>query len=373
MHPSKRHDVQIRVQGPESDGSASSYCSDDSASSSSTSPHSIKINLTVEHQSERYLSTLTIDNSDNKNFKNICDKLESLRPEGSGTDDEIIECYYILSGTFQSEIKSPFRVASHLAKATDQYQSNSFTRFEVRETISFKITKDGTTALKTLQNKLSNAKIHCQPESQGDFIPESTLREIMNEGAVRALFKEDPDLFKIRDFEQVLQETCMDGYKLLASIILADIKTVGKTLLGFREASMLDVDMPFERKLRYPLDCVTDCEYNNIFNNQWSTIAFTLKPYDESMRNGWILDKEMVMPFLEMRKLNCGGFGDVYKIKVHPAHQNLSEIEAVSPWLREQFVHNYKLSNPGPRRLLCSQKTETNPRAKEQEKFKRRT
>jgi CRISPR/Cas system CSM-associated protein Csm2 small subunit len=330
---SQRHEgvlqIDIRVQGPESEGSES-YCSDDSASTSTTSSNSIKINLTVEHQSERYVSHVTIDTSEDNSFNDVCDELDLLRPEGSCTDDKAIERYYILSGNLQTEVKSPFRVPSHLETAAKLYQSRTFSRFEILETISSKETKNSTTVLQTVQNKLSNAKIQCKPESQDDFIPETTLREIMSEETLRQLFKEDEDLSNLSDFETVLDEICANGYKLLATILLAGIKPMGKTLLGFKEASILDFSMPFQRKPRFPLGFVTPCDYHNIFKNQWSTIAFVFNPYDDTAKKKKILDKEMVIPLLEMVELHCGGFGEVYKIKIHPDHQNLSSVEEVS-------------------------------------------
>jgi hypothetical protein len=164
----------------------------------------------------------------------------------------------------------------------------------------------------------------------------------MSKEKLRALFHEDKDLSELPDFEEVLEEICVDCYKLLATILLADIKPVGKMLLGFKNASMLDGDMPFKRKLRFPLEFVTTCEYNNIFNNQWSTIAFVLKPYDKTTKKDRILDKEMVMPFVEMEQLHCGGFGEVFKVKVHPAHQNLSKVDEVGGSFREWLAQNQK-------------------------------
>ena len=228
-----------------------------------------------------------------------------------------------LSGPHSSEEHS-YCNDKQLRQALDQYRSRGFTRIELHRTIEG-CRESATTIRQTVQTLLHSKMI--SSKHHGQFIPFDVLGETLSKNLVWRLFQKDEMLARLdaSRFTELVDKIHREGLRFLTTIILANINPFGNLIIDFNRFDMLDSAMPFNL-VDFPHLCIGKYGHYTcglILQNQWPTIALELKPYTKEFISQQPFSADYIIPFEEMKPLYEGGFGDVWRVKIHHAYQHI--------------------------------------------------
>lgn len=169
--------------------------------------------------------------------------------------------------------------------------------------------------LKNLITDLRRQNVECRW-----FVPHQALYELMTETIVqKAIYDTKIEYYHIRE---IVQAVVNGGHKIFAILIL-----IGQpeSILKFVEddhlqGSHLDHKLPFQLdKLQKLLSNLSAAK--QFHEKQWE---FTAPIFTGSVLPR-VLEKEVILPFVESSEVGEGGFGVVHLIKVEPSHQEFSQ------------------------------------------------
>jgi len=291
---------------------------------------SLSVLLRVVQDSQSIDFLIQVDASNEETFSEVEGQLKRLRNKLNVSGNANSKCMMILSGGNQRKKERPLSCDGHLTEALEDYQSGGFTTFVIEETIE-KYPAASVSLQQTLRNRLVEKRIRGK-YNESDFIPTESIVGILSEENIRRLAHGDEELRTCarEKLNAHISQIYRECQKLLAAILLADINPFGSLLLKFIDNAQVDRFLPFDPD-RCPSFCKSERhQYEKICKYQWQVVPLDLKPYDNgrSARNRF--RKECIIPFTEMERLNEGGFGDVFKVKVHPDYQKFPVITGVS-------------------------------------------
>ncbi|KAH8651811.1 kinase-like domain-containing protein [Tricladium varicosporioides] len=205
----------------------------------------------------------------------------------------------------------------------------------------------GPRTLETLQDQLLNAQIEWPEGENKYFIPVDAIRKLVTVHSI---------LVELRRFETDISEpgrlVRLSGFILAtAPRLFAILVYIGETrsVWKFLKDGLDDTDLPLIRSAKssqeepsnqftlctstYPNRSIASMETWSkkqiiaFDRDQWVMLAPVFKaPKEGKKLRHYNLDKNQVMPFIEDLELTnqaAGGFGSVWGVRIHPAHQFL--------------------------------------------------
>ena len=145
------------------------------------------------------------------------------------------------------------------------------------------------------------------------FVPNGELEKITTKDMVRTIIR-SCNLDEC-DRPEILDVIFTGAQKILGILILIDkphliTKFIEKD--NYR-ASQLDSWLPLSKSTLEP---IIHKSTQDFWEKQWEFLAPTFS--NQQVHRS--LDKEIILPFISKEYIDEGGFGDVYKIEVHPSH-----------------------------------------------------
>jgi hypothetical protein len=194
----------------------------------------------------------------------------------------------------------------------------------------------------TLRDELCNARIEWPEGSFRYFIPEDALNEIVTPESISVELARYGLEFAS---DELRQETARKISKVAPKLfaILVCLKQ-GRHILEFLDESIDDVHLPFVRSDKHiksrhfklcskkspnrPIKCMMawdQARINDFGRDQWCMFAPIFEYRDEIEH--YDLDDNCVLPWIEDDERSDraieGGYGSVWKIAIHPAHQRV--------------------------------------------------
>ncbi len=191
-----------------------------------------------------------------------------------------------------------------------------------------------------LQRQFFHARIEWPEDSNQYFIPADDLRRLVTiDCIVDQLRISCPDKSE-EELQSMTEKACQSSYKLFAILVCANKSGDFCRFLG---QELDDKDLPFLKvigadgkwngnlrssrypdKLIRPMDNWGLYQVSNFSRDQWQMLSPIFKESD-GVDHYTLLDNH-VLPFIEdneRREVETGGFGSVWKVVIHPAHQFL--------------------------------------------------
>lgn len=159
--------------------------------------------------------------------------------------------------------------------------------------------------------------------SDAVFIPDYHLEDIVSIAAIDKILSElwsADNFYKGREVSQLIAE---GGRKTFAILVLLGKEKAIFDFVVNDQYQLLDAKLPLEKeKAMSILGDEKDSE--DFYRTQWEFLAPILRK-DRSHRKFEHCDT--ILPFLDQRKLDRGGFGDIYTITLHPFQQHLVDLD----------------------------------------------
>jgi hypothetical protein len=192
-----------------------------------------------------------------------------------------------------------------------------------------------------LQSKFFDCRIEWPKEGNQYFIPADDLRELVTVDSILNQLKfSKPDMPGDRLLEMA-QSACESAYKLFAILVCAN---KGGTFYDFLQEGLSDADLPFTRSSdskpshnlyssrppHKPIQSIRSWgryQVSNFSRDQWQMLSPIFKQSNQ-VEHYELLDNQ-VLPFVEDEERDLaksdthGGFGSVWRVVMHPAHQFL--------------------------------------------------
>lgn len=163
------------------------------------------------------------------------------------------------------------------------------------------------------------------PEGGKFFISDRDLEETVSETAIEEVLsskKFAPKFYKRREIIQLISK---GGRKTLAILVLLGIEEAILKFVENDHLKPLDPQLPLKKET-ITLILGDIKEAKDFYQLQWEFLAPFLHK-DRSHRK--FEHTETIQPFLTRELINSdGGFGDIFKVTLHPSHQRLVELDA---------------------------------------------
>jgi hypothetical protein len=195
----------------------------------------------------------------------------------------------------------------------------------------------------TLRDKLCNARHEWPEGSFRYFIPVDDFNRIVTPDSILLEVERCAMIFKSDEERlQIVQEISISAPKLFAILV---ILKRSRFIIEFLDEAIDDTDLPFVRydntsksghfKLcsrktpDQPIKCMMmwdQARVNDFGRDQWCFLAPIFEYHDHI--NHYELDDNCVLPWVEDEERSHraveGGYGSVWKIAIHPAHQRIT-------------------------------------------------
>lgn len=112
--------------------------------------------------------------------------------------------------------------------------------------------------------------------------------------------------------------------RALAMLILAGVNPAGIPSCSWRQC-LEDQNLPF-RQQASPPPFMSRSVYQAVCSVQWTLLTPVLQKSPNSSGAWPAYDREHILPFIDRTPINSGGFGQVFKIKLHPSHHLAQEV-----------------------------------------------
>ena len=173
------------------------------------------------------------------------------------------------------------------------------------------------TALQTLRSKLQTQAVRKDAAGQEPrrFIPKGSLQEILKGEDMTSILKDPRFRIPWHKLETTKSIVLEAASKVFAILVDLELET---RLTDFIEHDLLDKDLPASKD-RLGEILQRTIEVSSFAEIQWEYVAYRIRkaPYHKTIQESTIL------PYLEQTKIGGGGFSKVYKVIIHPRHQDL--------------------------------------------------
>lgn len=112
--------------------------------------------------------------------------------------------------------------------------------------------------------------------------------------------------------------------RTLAVLILAGANPAGIPDCSWRQC-LEDQNLPF-RQQASSLPFMSRSVYQAVCSVQWTLLTPVLQKSPNSSGAWPAYDREHILPFIDRTPINSGGYGQVYKVKLHPFHHLAQEV-----------------------------------------------
>jgi len=176
--------------------------------------------------------------------------------------------------------------------------------------------------------RLQEAMLDC-PGEDTQFIPGNMLAKIVTPEAIRCELRLASETHEL-DLDQIVDQIFSCRCRLFAILVLIER---AEKIYGFIQQNVSDSDLPF-RLGRTPSSYVKPPGFESwpiymvdtFIAHQWRFLApcFELVGGSNHRVRHYSLEGRIPLPFVEDdREIIQGGFSQVRRIKIHPAHHNL--------------------------------------------------
>jgi len=287
---------------------------------------SLDICVIVEQGLRQMVGRGRLDLPDSSPYPRACEQRDSII-RNLGASGSLLRSQRVILEGIGDQVSRRIANAISFDQAVKELRNGQFTYATFESTYS-RTSQPPKTVRRRLLNALIEAKVQ-DPEHRW-FIPAHVLRNILSEQNITELFREIDKLEASTTDHKQISKISRDGFKLLATVLLADIKPFGFLLRQFWEHDIYDAALPFNVSDDHrPFFC-SPLQYDHICTFQWQTMAVELegaKPSDLNTVHHY--NAQWIIPFVEKHKVGSGGFGDVYKVKLAPSHQKIYELPSV--------------------------------------------
>lgn len=180
------------------------------------------------------------------------------------------------------------------------------------------------------------------------FVPEGTLEKIVTTEAIqaelrrsRAPLQEEPEIIKL------IKQGGIKTFAILVCIYRTD------RITNFIENEQLqkvgiDSKLPYISRTELERLGLPEVDATDFFEKQWE---FTAPVFRRCAGHRWLY-KKIIFPFLESDDLSEGGFGTVYKVKLHESHILADSLEDKAAVRASRLIQRKHL-NRVPETLRC--------------------
>lgn len=171
-------------------------------------------------------------------------------------------------------------------------------------------------ALTSLKAQLQKLVIPISDPGLKAFVPEGVLAKIFTSEILETVLKEPA--FKIPGHKvPKTAEIVIDEAPRIFAICLE--LNVEHSFIAFIEHDVTDSALPLTRS---KLDSLAPGAAALFEGIQWKYVAYRFRkgPFHRT------LEKDHILPYTSQKQIGGGGFSKVFRIFVHPAHQNLIKV-----------------------------------------------
>ncbi|PMD54054.1 kinase-like protein [Hyaloscypha bicolor E] len=208
-------------------------------------------------------------------------------------------------------------------------------------------------AAENLARKLKEKKLEWPPRGNTYFIPINEIRKHLKKDAVRNVLHEIYPELDDRGLHSATNHICTKALKLFAILILyGSNQGPYPNILDIIDSKVTDEDLPLARvpshspnytlgKRKHkscPQEHECECgiralsswrshDIEDLSRDQWLVLAPVFKSYPDRIKHH-ILDDSTIMPYIgdkenEEGEMREGGYSEVWRVQIHPAHQSL--------------------------------------------------
>lgn len=190
--------------------------------------------------------------------------------------------------------------------------------------------------MESLRQRILSLKVLTPNDNEEDlyhndkkyFVPEGALRRLLSSPEVQHEIPAILQNAKVEFYRQleILDTINAGGYKIFGILVVIDQM---QYITNFIETDLFlkrDLDSRIPLKLS-DIEAIIPCveSATKFYKVQWMFVA----PVFGDDRSHRRLEDHAVLPFEKSEKLGQGGFGKVFKVTLHPDHQNLvSDVRA---------------------------------------------
>src|SRR5579862_3743247 len=167
-------------------------------------------------------------------------------------------------------------------------------------------------SLDSLRARLHRLRVDAAGQAPRKFVPDGELEKVLVKEEVRAALNNDKFGIPTHKRENISVTVAQEGLKVFAALVVLGLES---KLEAFIENDKLDSRLPF-----------TEAELSSIIPGfapqfeqlQWEYLAYKFRKA-HFHRN---IPPQQILPYVREEWVGGGGFSSVYKIVVHPAHQD---------------------------------------------------
>ena len=172
---------------------------------------------------------------------------------------------------------------------------------------------DFSAELKLLQQDLHFLRVKNVDDHH--FVPEDQLNDLMSTGTVATLLSKISPAYRVPEITDFVLQRATKIFSVL--ILISEVEQVTRFIEHDQFGThRVDHQLPF---MEIRLTEIFEDRFvaSKFYDNQWQFIAVTFSG-QVTPRN---LEKRTVLPFLSQSYISTGGFGSVWKVKIHPSYK----------------------------------------------------
>jgi hypothetical protein len=181
-----------------------------------------------------------------------------------------------------------------------------------------------------LRHLLQRSKQAAAGQEGRQFLPNGIIEQILTLETLRTTLS-DPS-FRIDPYKRddTAYTILSEAKKVFA--ILIDLE-IGHGLSHLIENEVLDKELPVEEKRLK--DVLSGAEAKGFVYHQWEYLAYDFRkcPFQRKIR------PEILLPYLEEKRLGGGGYSEVFEVVIHPAHQVFSQKNPKNVCSAVQYIY----------------------------------
>ncbi|KAL9028794.1 MAG: hypothetical protein Q9196_002888 [Gyalolechia fulgens] len=170
------------------------------------------------------------------------------------------------------------------------------------------------------------------------FLPKESLDQILHRENISESLRDSSFRIQPHKFMSTVDLVFQEGKRVFAILVETKLESAFVDLVEHR---ILDRALPVsEERLEHILDNSTDRQ--QFVERQWSYLAYDFPRIQYVQR----LSVDYVLPYVEQIEIEGGGFSRVYKVHVHPTHQNIEDESQVKSSGLHLFRKEIERVNP---------------------------
>ncbi len=167
--------------------------------------------------------------------------------------------------------------------------------------------------LAEMKVRLQRARVSAAGQPLREFVPDGCLQQILTAEAVLSVLADSSFHIPSHKVENTAQIVASEGRIVFA--LLLDL-SLERELGRFIEYDCLDHALPLHKS---QLEDIIPQAAGNFAKCQWDYRAYRFRKgqYHRKVRD------EEILPYMEQKRIGGGGFSSIYRVLIHPDHQNI--------------------------------------------------